>query len=56
MIQRSVILLLIMVVWVGCGEDEPDKVKPKEVVDEKEVLMKDLKKESSGRRTVQKWC
>jgi len=34
MIQRSVILLLIMVVWVGCGEDEPDKVKPKEVVDE----------------------
>lgn len=31
MIQRSVILLLIMVVWVGCGEDEPGKVKPKEV-------------------------
>ena len=34
MIQRSVILLLMMVVFVGCGEDEPDKVKPKEVVDE----------------------
>ena len=35
MIQRPVIvlLLLMMVVWVGCGEDEPEKVKPK-VVDE----------------------
>ena len=33
MIQRSVILLL-MFVFVGCGEDEPEKVKPKEVVDE----------------------
>jgi len=35
MIQRPVILLLLlmMVVWVGCGEDEPEKVKPK-VVDE----------------------
>ena len=27
MIQRFVIVLLVMVVWVGCGEDEPDKVK-----------------------------
>ena len=34
MVQRSVILLLMMVVWVGCGEDEPEKVKPKEVFDE----------------------
>ena len=31
MVQRSVILLLMMVVFVGCGEDEPEKVKPKEV-------------------------
>ena len=35
MIQRFVVVLLMqMVVFVGCGEDEPDKVKPKEVVDE----------------------
>ena len=27
MIQRFVVVLLVMVVWVGCGEDEPDKVK-----------------------------
>ena len=34
MIQRLVVvLLLVMVVFVGCGDDEPDKVKPK-VVDE----------------------
>ena len=33
MVQRSVILLLMMVVFVGCGEDEPDKVKPKVVDD-----------------------
>ena len=32
MIQRPVILLLLMVVWVGCGEDEPEKVKPKEII------------------------
>ncbi|MFP6719455.1 MAG: hypothetical protein VCF25_04170, partial [Candidatus Poribacteria bacterium] len=31
MIQRSVILLLVMMVVLGgCGEDEPNKVKPKE--------------------------
>ena len=34
MIQRSVILLLVMmVVFVGCGEDKPDNLKPK-IVDE----------------------
>ena len=34
MIQRSVILLLVMtVVFVECGEDKPDKLKPK-IVDE----------------------
>ena len=33
MIQGSVILLLMMIVFFGCGEDELDKVKPK-VVDE----------------------
>ena len=33
MIQRFVVILLVMVVWVGCGEDEPEKIKPK-VVDE----------------------
>jgi len=33
-IQKPVISLLVMVtVLVGCGEDEPEKVKPKEVVD-----------------------
>ncbi len=32
MIQRFVVVLLVlMVVFVGCGEDEPEKVKPKEV-------------------------
>ena len=32
-VQRFVVvlLMLMMVVWVGCGEDEPEKVKPKEV-------------------------
>mgnify|MGYP000877256399 FL=1 len=31
MVQRSVILLLVMmIVFVGCGEDGPEKVKPKE--------------------------
>ena len=31
MVQRSVILLLVMMVVLGgCGEDEPNKVKPKE--------------------------
>ncbi|HHZ92461.1 TPA: hypothetical protein EYN65_18500, partial [Candidatus Poribacteria bacterium] len=34
MIQRSVIFLLMMIVFIGCGEDEPEKVKPKEVFDE----------------------
>ena len=29
MVQRFIAVLL-MFVWVGCGEDEPDKVKPKE--------------------------
>ena len=44
MVKRFVVLLLLMfVVFVGCGEDEPDKVKPKEVVDE------GLKKGSYGR-------
>ena len=43
-VQRSVILLLMMVVWVGCGEDEPEKVKPKEVFDEKEVVDEEPKK------------
>ena len=34
MVQRSVVvMLLMMIVLVGCGEDEPEKVKPK-VVDE----------------------
>ena len=30
MIQRFVVVLLVMVFFVGCGEDEPEKVKPKE--------------------------
>jgi len=31
MVQRLVVVLLVlMVVFVGCGEDEPEKVKPKE--------------------------
>ncbi|HIN75890.1 MAG TPA: formylglycine-generating enzyme family protein [Rhodospirillales bacterium] len=34
MVQRLIVVLLVlMVVFVGCGEDEPEKVKPK-VVDE----------------------
>ena len=32
MVQRLIVVLLVlMVVFVGCGEDEPEKVKPKEV-------------------------
>ena len=39
MVQRPVVLLLVlMIVFFGCGEDEPEKVKPKGVVDEKEVI------------------
>ena len=35
MAQKSVIsLLVMMVVFVECGEDEPEKIKPKEVIDE----------------------
>ena len=34
MVQRSVIFLLVVVFFVGCGEEEPDKAKPKEVADE----------------------
>ena len=35
MVQRSVVFLLVLMgVFVGCGEDEPEKVKPKKVVDE----------------------
>ena len=35
MIQRFVVVLLMQVViFAGCGEDEPDKVKPKKAVDE----------------------
>ena len=38
MVQRSVVvLLLVMFVFVGCGGDEPKKVKPKE--DTKEVVV-----------------
>ena len=37
MIQRFVVILLVMVVWVGCGEDEPEKVRPK-VVDQVEEV------------------
>ena len=44
----SVGQFLVMVTdLVGCDEDEPEKVKPK-------VLMKNLRKESFGRRTVPK--
>ena len=40
MVQRFVVALLVilMIVFVGCGEDEPEKVKPQEVFDEKEVV------------------
>ena len=55
MIQRPVILLLLlmMVVWVGCGEDEPEKVKPK-VVDEvaDEGPMKRIIWEADGAKMV----
>ena len=38
LVQRSVVvLLLVMFVFVGCGGDEPKKVKPKE--DTKEVVV-----------------
>ena len=39
MVQRPVVLLLVlMIVFFGCGEDEPEKVKPQGVVDEKEDI------------------
>ena len=39
MIQRFVVvLLLLMIIFIGCGEDEPEKVKPKEVVNANEVI------------------
>jgi len=49
MIQRSVILLLMMVVLFGCGEDELDKVKPieVEVVVDEEVPIKIIWKKDS---------
>ena len=31
MVKRLVIVLLMIVVLVGCGEDRPEKVKPKRV-------------------------
>lgn len=37
MIQRFVVVLL-MIIFIGCGEDEPEKVKPKEVVNANEVI------------------
>ena len=41
MIQRFVVVLLVMVVvFVGCGEDEPEKVKPKEDEASKEIIWK----------------
>ena len=38
MVQRLIILLLLMIVFVGCGEDEPDKVKPKGAVNANEAI------------------
>ena len=41
MIQRFVVVLLVMVVvFVGCGEDEPEKVKPKKDEASKEIIWK----------------
>ncbi|HIM10482.1 TPA: hypothetical protein EYM26_06715, partial [Candidatus Poribacteria bacterium] len=32
MVKKSVIsLLVMMIVFIGCGEDEPEKIKPKEI-------------------------
>ena len=41
MVRRlfAVLLLVLMVIFVGCSEDEPEKVKPKKVVDEEMVLI-----------------
>ena len=45
MVKKSVIsLLVMMIVFIGCGEDEPEKIKPKEVFDEKEVVDEEPKK------------
>ena len=44
MIKRLVVVLLVMMVFISCGEDEPEKVKLQEVVDEKEVVDKGPKK------------
>ena len=32
MVKKSFIsLLVMMIVFIGCGEDEPEKIKPKEI-------------------------
>ena len=49
MVQRSVIFLMLMIVFIGCGEDELDKVKPieVEVVVDEEVPIKIIWKKDS---------
>ena len=52
-IQKPVISLLVMVtVLVGCGEDEPEKVKPKEVVDEESKKRIIWKKDGAEMRLI----
>ena len=43
MIQRFVVVLL-MIIFIGCGEDEPEQVKPKEVVNANEVIDEEPKR------------
>ena len=44
MVKKSVVVLLLMIIFIGCGEDEPEQVKPKEVVNANEVIDEEPKR------------
>ena len=37
-VQRSVVVMLLMIAFIGCGEDEPEKVKPNEVIEVERII------------------
>ena len=38
MVQRSVVVMLLMIAFIDCGEDEPEKVKPNEVIEVEKII------------------
>ncbi|HHZ90460.1 TPA: hypothetical protein EYN98_32890 [Candidatus Poribacteria bacterium] len=44
MVKKSVVVLLLMIIFIRCGEDEPEQVKPKEVVNANEVIDEEPKR------------